>query len=126
MLPARIARAEAAAQLDRSVAALTHSKASRNFLEQMVAVGEAELVVARANLELAKYEAATRSKEGPNATRLAEFKSQAAAAEADLAELRVLAARAEAAMDAVRPREVAPQPPETGAPVTPPEEQRLP
>ncbi|OGR09673.1 MAG: hypothetical protein A2341_15000 [Deltaproteobacteria bacterium RIFOXYB12_FULL_58_9] len=120
MLPAKKAREDAGAQLDRTVANLEYAKASRDSLEQGVAVAEAEILVANAQLELAKFEAATSSKEGANATRLAEFKSQVAAAEADLAEVRVSAAKADAAMDAVRPEELATQQSETVSPATSP------
>jgi hypothetical protein len=102
MLPAKKAREEASAQLDRSVAVRKYCEAKRDYLERTVAVGEAEIAAASANLELVKYESATRSKGGPDATALAEFKSQSATAGADLAEVQVSAAKAEAVMDAAR------------------------
>jgi len=106
MLPAKKAREEANTQLQRSLADQKYHKANRDYLEQMVVVGEAEIPVASANLELAKYEAATRSNGGPDGERLAGFKSQVAAAEADLAEVQVSAAKAKTAMDAANPRDL--------------------
>jgi len=106
MLPANKAREDASAQLERSVAAHAYSKAIRSYLEEMVTVGEAEVPVAGARVELSKYEAATRSGAGPDGERLAAFKSQLAAAEAYLAEAGVSAAKAKTAMDGARPREL--------------------
>ena len=106
MLPAKKAREEASAQLQRSVAAQKYHKANRDYLEEMVVVGEAEIPVANANLELAKYEAATRSNGGPDGEKLAGFKSQVATAAAELAEVQVSAAKAKTAMDVLRPRDL--------------------
>lgn len=103
MLPANKARQDAGAQLDRSTATRKYLETQRDYQQQLVRVGDAEIAVAGAKLELTKYVALTQARGYPNEEKLAEFKSQVAGAEADLAEVQVLAAKAEATMSAMRP-----------------------
>ena len=96
-----------------------------------MAVSEAECPVVSANLELARYEAAAKAHGGSDGERLAGFKSQVAAAEADLAEVQVSAAKAKATMEGARPGDpAAPAPvaPTAGstAPVAAPDDQPRP
>ncbi len=101
MLPAKQARAAAATQLQRSLATQRRSQAQRDLVIQLVAVREAEIPVARAILELARYEAAAKARGGPEGERLAGFRLQVATFEAELAEAHLLAARAKAVVDAL-------------------------
>lgn len=103
MLPAKKAREDAKAQHEQALAVQKYWDAKRDYVEQLLVVGEAEIAVAKAVLEQTKYEAATRTK-GPDAARLAEFKSQVATAEAELAKSQVPAAKAKTDMEALRPK----------------------